>query len=461
VHCFPYIWDIVVTLLDNQLLQRLEIFKLLQSLDELLPTMRLLNEENDGDRLLHIQRRMQQAICTLLTWPLPSTSAEVSSALQARLHHLQDTQRLFLPLYETVRLVLEREVCSLSSIPVLIMQLQRKITEVATAFYYELLSEQKKNCDVVRIGQLSEITAIAQGLLSELTNKWKFQFECGVDAYYWNNTGFTESAFLATALDPRMSSLSEYWNFAVSIAVWTRVRSLLGKIFDEKTCPDPDVSQQQAILSNCNAVQVLTSSNAVAEYSPMKLHKSSKTSGEREMPHSSFVLTGNNLLRKHDYVASSSSTARLSSKDELIEEEIRVFQRYKDDQTKTREVVINAADNGHPNKKLTVAASLWDAPSQLNPLQWWKDREQQLPLLSSLAKKVYCIPATARPWKASASAVEAFAADRLHQQDCLLLHDFWKRIASETTAKSTTTTASSQSSTNKVMSRYSSLAIHK
>jgi hypothetical protein len=101
---------------------------------------------------------------------------------------------------------------------------------------------------------------------------------------------------------------------------------------------------------------------------------------------------------------------------------------------------------------------------QSNPLEWWKQHELRLPLMSSLAKRLFCIPATARPWRFKASVFANFALMPDQLQSTVLLYDVWRRIianpkltaaSSSSAATNQATTSSSSGNTSKVKSRYS------
>ena len=70
-------------------------------------------------------------------------------------------------------------------------------------------------------------------------------------------------------------------------------------------------------------------------------------------------------------------------------------------------------------------------PPFSNPLVWWKAHAKELPLLSELAKRFLCIPATSAPSErvfsiaglTIAKTRAAFLPE--HANDLIFLHDSW------------------------------------
>jgi len=72
-------------------------------------------------------------------------------------------------------------------------------------------------------------------------------------------------------------------------------------------------------------------------------------------------------------------------------------------------------------------------PVLSDPLQWWSQKASKYPILSHLAKKILCIPATSAPVERLFSVAGlTIAADRTrllaeNAEDLVFLHDAWPK----------------------------------
>jgi zinc finger BED domain-containing protein 1 (E3 SUMO-protein ligase ZBED1) len=83
-----------------------------------------------------------------------------------------------------------------------------------------------------------------------------------------------------------------------------------------------------------------------------------------------------------------------------------------------------------PGKKTDAAGKI----VHVNPLLWWRDQQEKLPIMSKLARRVLCIPATSAPSERVFSAAGLTIAHRrasLNAENAaalIFLHDSWSEI---------------------------------
>jgi hypothetical protein len=81
-----------------------------------------------------------------------------------------------------------------------------------------------------------------------------------------------------------------------------------------------------------------------------------------------------------------------------------------------------------PGKKMEAGKPVQD------PLFWWKDQQAKLPIMSRLARRVLCIPATSAPSERVFSAAGLTIANRrasLNAENAaalIFLHDSWSEV---------------------------------
>ncbi len=477
---------------------------------------------------------------------------------------LQQIVKISQPFIHARKHFINKTFFSLSCIPIYLMNLKEAMSITLHEYREQLALEGSGHCPVDLLQTL--LIPLCEDIVKDLDVKWKLDFSQGVEEDYWKATGLPEKAFLATALDPRVHVLSKIWNHSVSLKVWSKIKQLLGEVYDEKSRGTAGNNVQNlhigsntiggrggwvATPSTCGEFtnSSLISSTLAVPVLDVEPDGGRSTIGLNLSHHfppvaPAFVPAGegNSIaglgnasnLRKHDlndvYSCNGSTTNQVfhdtmfnnnsgtssgsnaagpaiaKSKHDLIEDEIGLFQILKEDYQKkfseeggnigslpvspdgpvtgvsyfpgspsalavvTDEVSGSSSADGHDNGTGHVSKKLaFSSPNrvsvsglgeskieQSNPLEGWKLHEIKLPLMSSLAKRLFCIPATARPWRFKASVFANFALVPEQLQNTLLLYDVWRRILTD--PKRINYASSSQAvvgTTSKVKSRYS------
>ena len=135
-----------------------------------------------------------------------------------------------------------------------------------------------------------------------------------------------------------------------------------------------------------------------------------------------FVANDNNQPDYYDILMEDVNVAVMP--DESIPEDISVVDKVKAEIAHYRALPVL------PGKKINAAGTTVHS----NPLSWWSSQKDKLPLLSKLARRVLCIPATSAPSERVFSAAGLTIANRrasLNAENAaalIFLHDSWPAI---------------------------------
>ena len=209
--------------------------------------------------------------------------------------------------------------------------------------------------------------------------------------------GFCYPMLIATAVDPRMKTLGSLgWSECDQVKVWEAVAIQMKIVQDER-----EQAKGPAAMVHARPVEALPSarpvpSSAMSMFSDLLVEWDSQQLGTSQ---------------------TDSEVPALTTLDDLaaeIEEELQAY----------RDMSMLPMFDG-PN------GPLGDGAVATNPLVWWKAHARKFPLISTVAKRFLCIPATSAPaervFSVAGLAISKLRSSLLPEfaNDLIFLHDSW------------------------------------